>query len=230
MPTLGLALIAKNEEKVLSRYKSNQPNFKDITGRQFGFYTAIRYSRRRRKATLWLCRCVCGEEREVILGNLQNGNSTNCGCKRTKRTREGRLQYDREWRKRNPEKVRSYCKKYKERNPEKVKEYERNNNLKQRANRRITIIATKFALMEMYGSLCVGCGCNELAILTIDHVNDDGCLDRKLGSNRGIVFYRKLLKQQRRVDLQILCSNCQSRKRYYGPDISTWPSKVIKVP
>jgi hypothetical protein len=30
----------------------------------------------------WLCRCECGTERSVIQGNLNNGNSKDCGCGR----------------------------------------------------------------------------------------------------------------------------------------------------
>jgi hypothetical protein len=30
----------------------------------------------------WLCRCVCGGEKETTSGNLQSGNTTSCGCVR----------------------------------------------------------------------------------------------------------------------------------------------------
>jgi hypothetical protein len=33
-----------------------------------------------------LCRCVCGTEREVFIGNLRVGSSSSCGCQTQKRT------------------------------------------------------------------------------------------------------------------------------------------------
>lgn len=53
----------------------------DLTGRRFGTWTVISFSRNA-DATFWNCRCDCGVEREVRAGLLSRGSSTNCGCQR----------------------------------------------------------------------------------------------------------------------------------------------------
>lgn len=54
----------------------------DLTGRQFGLWTAIEYSGEKDKfgVLLWICRCQCGTQRPVKASNLRSGTSTNCGC------------------------------------------------------------------------------------------------------------------------------------------------------
>lgn len=49
-----------------------------LTGMQFGLLEVLRFSRRRGKHFLWLCRCECGAEIEVQGSNLRNGHSTKC--------------------------------------------------------------------------------------------------------------------------------------------------------
>jgi hypothetical protein len=75
-------------------------------------------------------------------------------------------------------------------------------------------VLRKFKVINKYGGKCVECGCAELAFLSIDHVNDDGNLERKHTSNTK--FYAKLLKSPLREDLQVLCMNHQFGKRIYG--------------
>lgn len=77
--------------------------------------------------------------------------------------------------------------------------------------------------MKKYGGRCAVCGVTELAVLTIDHVNDDGAQERRDGGSSGANFYKVLLSSERRDDLQVLCMNCNTRKRTYGPDLTTWP-------
>lgn len=48
----------------------------DLAGQQFGRWTVLRYVGRE----MWLCRCECGKEREVIGSNLRNNGSLSCGC------------------------------------------------------------------------------------------------------------------------------------------------------
>lgn len=49
-------------------------------GTQFGYFTVIREAPRRKRLRYMLCRCVCGAEREVFLGNLKARKSISCGC------------------------------------------------------------------------------------------------------------------------------------------------------
>jgi hypothetical protein len=60
-------------------------NFQDLTGQRFGLWEVVRLVSTGR-ATLWSCRCDCGNVREVRAGNLKQGGSTNCGCVRDAET------------------------------------------------------------------------------------------------------------------------------------------------
>jgi hypothetical protein len=51
----------------------------ELTGQRFGHYTVIRRLPNTKRSK-WLCRCDCGERREVLGNNLTRGNSKGCGC------------------------------------------------------------------------------------------------------------------------------------------------------
>lgn len=54
----------------------------DETGSEFGYLKVIRRAGRDNSgAALWLCRCVCGEEREISGPALRAGRNKSCGCK-----------------------------------------------------------------------------------------------------------------------------------------------------
>lgn len=55
--------------------------FRDKTGQSFGFWTVLAFAGRdKRNATVWSCKCVCGTERNVVVGSLTGGKSRSCGC------------------------------------------------------------------------------------------------------------------------------------------------------
>lgn len=54
----------------------------DITGKQFGYYTAIRFSHKINRRHYWICACKCGTVRPVNKSKLSNGEIKSCGCKR----------------------------------------------------------------------------------------------------------------------------------------------------
>lgn len=57
--------------------------YKDITGQRFGKLIAIKIDEEKTKTygtTHWLCRCDCGNEVSVYLGNLTRGHTRSCGC------------------------------------------------------------------------------------------------------------------------------------------------------
>lgn len=54
-------------------------NFKDITGMIFGKLVSIKRVYKK-KATRWLCKCVCGKEAFVSYRALVSGNTKSCGC------------------------------------------------------------------------------------------------------------------------------------------------------
>jgi hypothetical protein len=68
--------------KVKSCGNHNPKCYKDITGKKFGKLTAIEYKYTLNKRSFWLCECDCGNITITCAGNLQNGHSTSCGCKR----------------------------------------------------------------------------------------------------------------------------------------------------
>jgi hypothetical protein len=51
----------------------------DLSGRQFGKWTVVRFSHKHGAYTCWLCKCECGIEKAVISTSLKSGKSTSCG-------------------------------------------------------------------------------------------------------------------------------------------------------
>src|SRR5215471_16868621 len=65
------------------------PAFKDITGQQFGRLTALKSMRRANQGNfIWLCRCNCGREKEIVGSSLVYGNTRSCGCLQKERVRQ----------------------------------------------------------------------------------------------------------------------------------------------
>ena len=56
------------------------PKRKDLTGQQFGQWTVVSYSHSCKRASFWLCRCVCGTEKPVNASGLRTEHSKSCGC------------------------------------------------------------------------------------------------------------------------------------------------------
>lgn len=63
-------------------------------GDRFGSLTALRAERRTRcngqRRWVWLCRCDCGSEVSVPVGNLQTDNTKSCGCQKPARIAKAR--------------------------------------------------------------------------------------------------------------------------------------------
>lgn len=56
-------------------------NIVDLTGQKFGRWLVVKQMPPRRKMSMWLCRCECGNERIIHCGALRSGKSTQCiGC------------------------------------------------------------------------------------------------------------------------------------------------------
>lgn len=56
----------------------------DLTGQRFGKLVALFPIYRGDKHTLWHCKCDCGNECDIDLGNLRSGKSQSCGCTHSK--------------------------------------------------------------------------------------------------------------------------------------------------
>jgi len=56
----------------------------DISGVRFGYLVAIRKSEKKSNAgAIWICKCDCGNETEVLSLKLRKGLSRSCGCKKS---------------------------------------------------------------------------------------------------------------------------------------------------
>jgi 5-methylcytosine-specific restriction endonuclease McrA len=65
---------------------------KDLTGQRFGRWRVIKEAgRNKQRHVMWLCRCDCGNEKNVVGSSLTNGNSTSCGCLQKERVSEAQV-------------------------------------------------------------------------------------------------------------------------------------------
>lgn len=66
-------------------------------GDRFVYLTALRPERRRNQRGharwFWVCRCECGSETTVTVGNLMTGNTTSCGCMKLPICSEAQLRH-----------------------------------------------------------------------------------------------------------------------------------------
>ena len=72
----------------------------------------------------------------------------------------------------------------------------------------------RLEVIALYGGKCVCCGETEPDFLTLDHINNDGFLQRKRYPS-GSASY-KIVMKERPTDIQILCYNCNCAKGHYG--------------
>jgi hypothetical protein len=54
----------------------------DLMGKRFGYLTVIKRVGTKFGYALWLCKCDCGNEKEISGNNLRKGNTKSCGCYR----------------------------------------------------------------------------------------------------------------------------------------------------
>lgn len=66
------------EEAILTPIKDTSSV--DISGNRYGRLTAISFSRKVNKKYYWLCKCDCGNTKEVRKDQLISGNVKSCGC------------------------------------------------------------------------------------------------------------------------------------------------------
>ena len=54
---------------------------KDLTNQKFGKLTAIKpLEKRKNRKVVWLCKCDCGNDYEIVGTSLTSGNAKSCGC------------------------------------------------------------------------------------------------------------------------------------------------------
>jgi hypothetical protein len=56
--------------------------YNDLTGKTFNRLTVLSHAGPGKRAGqhLWLCRCSCGNQKEVLGNSLRSGNTQSCGC------------------------------------------------------------------------------------------------------------------------------------------------------
>ena len=62
------------------------PKARDLTGQKFGLLTAIKKAPSHNGHTYWLCKCECGNEKEIQTSHLTCGITKSCGCQQEKCT------------------------------------------------------------------------------------------------------------------------------------------------
>lgn len=53
---------------------------RDLTGQRFGRLTVISEAGRKHGGVVWLCKCDCGTEKEIMSATLLQGTTVSCGC------------------------------------------------------------------------------------------------------------------------------------------------------
>jgi hypothetical protein len=106
------------------------------------------------------------------------------------RTKEERNQYCRDWYQANKKRVNYYYGEYREK--------------------------IRMEMVEGYGGKCLHCGESDQIVLVLDHINNDGSVDRKLDSaSGGFKLYARLRKEGwPKEKYQLLCHNCNFKKEY----------------
>jgi hypothetical protein len=138
----------------------------------------------------------------------KSGTCVQCASEKAKQRnidkRDELKKYHAQWYAKNKEKVKENVRRYVERNKDKV-----------RGNRQAYVYMVKMEVLSHYsgGSMsCKHCGINDVEVLCLDHINDDGKIHRKHGSQRGKNMYIYARHKGFIDGLQVLCYNCNMKK------------------
>lgn len=69
----------------------------------------------------------------------------------------------------------------------------------------------KNQIFTFYDNKCFECEEKDIDRLELDHINNDGYLDRKKAKN-GIALFRSIVKEDRWDQFQLLCGSCHLKK------------------
>lgn len=140
------------------------------------------------------CR-VCNEIKELAKGQIGL-------C------REHSLAYQREYRKRNRDRLKAY-------HAEKLKRQRQDPqwvSSQRKRGRKYWADLRHEGIMAYGGYRCACCGETEPKFLTLDHIFNDGSAHRKKIKNRGAGIFKWLKDHSYPADFQILCMNCNHGK------------------
>ena len=90
-------------------------------------------------------------------------------------------------------------------------------------------IVKQIAFAKLGGAKCRACGTEDIDVLTLDHINNDGGGRRREAS--GVAIYRSVIySSPTRSDLQVLCLNCNIKKHLNGVVATTIPIPASSIP
>ena len=87
------------------------------------------------------------------------------------------------------------------------------------AKRKLQRRQLKQTVLDAYGGVCACCGESTYEFLTIDHMNGDGAVHRRLlgcVGGRSHKVYQHIINQGFPPDFRVLCFNCNSARGFYG--------------
>lgn len=107
------------------------------------------------------------------------------------------------------ERFREYQREYRKRDPEKIKEEYQKYKEKQKAQHREYKVELRKTVMDMLGGQkCSKCGCNEYSILEVNHINGGGTKHKKTYVDT-YAFYRAIRDGEEELkEYNVLCSVC----------------------
>ena len=131
-------------------------------------------------------------------------------------TPEEKRQYVKDWRKRNPDKVKAYRDKTNSTDSAKESKARWSERNRERTNQRAQISKRKFRqeCLTFLGGKCECCSEATYEFLAIDHINGGGAKERKMITSQQL--YRKIVKEQIMEGYRILCHNCNMAVAFYG--------------
>lgn len=136
------------------------------------------------------------------------------------RNREAVNQRMRDWREANRETARKHAREWRNRKlangtPDEIAAIRAAESAKTKRSQ----VVLRAKVLEAYGGpVCACCGETEVMFLTIDHINNDGNIERKSGlyAGSGYGFYQWLRKNNYPKGYQVLCMNCNVGKHKNG--------------
>lgn len=88
-------------------------------------------------------------------------------------------------------------------------------------NQRRLRVERRIMAISYLGSKCVNCGISDIDCLQFDHINDDGYIIRKKSDKSGSDVYKVILNniEESRKILQLLCANCNWKKKTFREEL-----------
>lgn len=172
------------------------------------------------------------DNQHLTSDELKRQRNREAAARYRERNREKFNQRMRDWRAANREKAREQSREWRNRKLAKATPEEADLIRKAEADKtRRVQAACKDQVFAAYGGyICKCCGEDEPMFLSIDHIDNNGATERKLGLYRGsgTAFYQWLRKNKFPSGYQVLCMNCQVGKHKNGGVCPHQTSSTLK--